>query len=198
MRIGLFAVNWRAPADQAPRMRTPVAARNPSLSGCGRLGREEPLEVIGVVEHERAVDHADRRVQRAERRSALDVHVDVAGRDRRDPVGVTAELAGAEDLDRHADVGGGELVGDDLGAARVLRLGVLVAVGEGQLDRGLRRGRRRLDAGRRAPTQPRTRGPTDCRPPAPHAATRRSAASATVTRVNRVLMSGPPSSAADR
>ena len=30
----LFAVNWRAPADQAPRIRTPVAARNPSLSGC--------------------------------------------------------------------------------------------------------------------------------------------------------------------
>ena len=31
MRIGLLAVNWRAPVFQAPRIRTPVASRNPSL-----------------------------------------------------------------------------------------------------------------------------------------------------------------------
>ena len=40
----------------------------------------------------------------AEGRRALDVDVDVAGRDRRDAVGVAAELAGAEDLGRQPDV----------------------------------------------------------------------------------------------
>ena len=65
------------------------------------------------------------------------------------PVGVTAELARPRDLGRHADIRGGELIGDHLGAALVLRLGVLVAMREGQFDRGLRRGHRRLDAGRR-------------------------------------------------
>ena len=31
MRIGLLAVNWRAPVFQAPRMRTPVASKKPCL-----------------------------------------------------------------------------------------------------------------------------------------------------------------------
>ena len=86
--------------------------------------------MVAVVERVRRVQHADRLVDGAERGGALDVHVDVAGDDRADPVGVPAQLAGREDLDRHADVGLGDLVRDDLGSAAVLRLVLGVAVGE--------------------------------------------------------------------
>ena len=90
MRIGLLAVNWRAPADQAPRMRTPVAARNASLSGVEASSVKKRLQVLAIVEDEGAVHDGHRRVQRAQRRRPLDVDVDVAGRDRCDTVGVAA------------------------------------------------------------------------------------------------------------
>ena len=75
------------------------------------------------------------RVDGAQRGRALDVHVDVAGDDRLDPIGVGAELALPEELDRQADVRGRDLVGDDLRAAGHLRLRVLVAVRELDRDR---------------------------------------------------------------
>ena len=106
-----------------------------------------------IVEDECAIDHAHRGVQRAQGGRPLDVHVDVAGGDQLDPVGVATEFARSEDVDSQADVGGGNLVGDDLGATRVLRLLVLVAVREGQLDFGLRR----ADGEARQTPEPRVR-----------------------------------------
>ena len=100
--------------------------------------------MLAVVEDEGAVDRAHRLVHRAQGRRALDVHVDVAGDHRLDPVGIGAELAGAEDLDGESDLGGLDLFLDDVRAALDLGLALLVAVGEAQLDLGLGsfRGRR--------------------------------------------------------
>ena len=135
VRIGLLAVNWRAPVFQAPRIRTPVFVEEALLEGVRRGAREEAVHVFAVVEHERAVDGAHGRVERAQRRRALDVHVDVAGDDRRDPFGVGAELARTEDVDGQADVRGLGLVLDHLGAAGHLWLRVLVAVRSLERDR---------------------------------------------------------------
>ena len=90
--------------------------------------------MLAVVEDEGAVDGAHRRVHRAQRRRALDVHVDVARDHRLDPVGVGAELAGRRRSRWSADVGRLDLVADDVGAAVDLRLAFLVAVGQAELD----------------------------------------------------------------
>ena len=100
----------------------------------GGVAVEEAGQVVAVVEGVRRVQHRHRLVDRTQGRGALDVHVDVAGDHRRDPVGVRAELAGREDLDGEADVGVGDLVGDHLCAAAVLGLGLGVAVGELERD----------------------------------------------------------------
>ena len=100
----------------------------------GGVAVEVAREVVAVVEGVRRVEHGHRLVDRAQCGCALDVHVDVAGDDRGDPVGVRSELARGEDLDRHPDVGLLDLVCDDLRAAAVLRLVLGVAVGQLQSD----------------------------------------------------------------
>ena len=99
---------------------------------------EEPDEVLTVVERVRRVHHGNRLVDRAEGRGALDVHVDVAGHDRSDPVRVGSELAAGEDLHLHPDIGLLDLVRDDLGSASVLGLVLGVAVGQRDLDLAVR------------------------------------------------------------
>jgi hypothetical protein len=99
-----------------------------------RVGVHVAGEVLVVVEGVRRIQHLDRLVDRAERRRSLDVHVDVAGHDRCDAVGVLAELAVGEDLDRHAHVGLLDLVGDDLSTTCVLGLVRGVAVREPDRD----------------------------------------------------------------
>jgi hypothetical protein len=100
----------------------------------GRRVVEVARQVLTVVERVSRVQHGHRLVHSAQRRRALDVHVDVAGHDRRDPVRVRSELAGGEDLHRHTDVGLLHLVGYDLSTAAVLWLCLRVAVGQPELD----------------------------------------------------------------
>ena len=109
------------------------------LQRIGGLPGEELVHVLAVVEDEGSVDRGHRLVHRAQRRRALDVHVDVAGDHRLDPIGIGAELAAAEDLDADADIGRLDLVADHVGAAVDLRLALVIAVGQGELE--LRGGR---------------------------------------------------------
>ena len=109
--------------------------------------------MLAVVKYEGAVDDAHRLVDGGKGGCTLDVDVDVTRDDRLDSVGVTAELTGAEDLDRQANVGSlGDLL-DHGRAANYLRLGVLVAVGKDELDLflcGCRRGGRSFSRGSRS------------------------------------------------
>ena len=100
----------------------------------GGIAVEVAGQVVAVVEGVHRIQDGHRLVDRAQGRGSLDVHVDVAGDHGRDPVGVGTELAGREDLDGEPDVGVGDLVGDHLCPAAVLRLGLGVAVGELESD----------------------------------------------------------------
>ena len=135
-----------SPGGPGARTRTPVAVRNPSLSGCEASDVKKRWRWSESSKTKAPSTTLIGGVQRAQCGSTLDVHVDVASHDGRDPVGVATELAGAGDGDRRADVRRRDLVGDDLGAAGVLWLRILVAMRQGELDSGLRRGRRRRSA----------------------------------------------------
>ena len=171
-----------------------VASKKPFFSSSDAGAREEAVHVLAVVEHERSVDGAHGRVKVAQRRCSLDVHVDVAGHDRGDPIGVGTELAPTEDVDGQPDAGGLGCVLDDLGAAGRLWLRVRVAVGEPEGDRRLRgRGGAALaDATDRRRRGRRGAGRWDWLPPLLlHAASSRVAAIATGSFQDRVVMISP-------
>src|SRR5699024_3306396 len=67
-------------------------------------------------------------------RGALDVHVDVAGCDGGDPLCIAAELTRRVDLDLDPHIGALDLLLDDGGAAGVLRLVLVVAGRECELE----------------------------------------------------------------
>ena len=101
----------------------------------------DPLEgVLDIVERVGRVHDADGLERRAQRGGALQVDVDVAGLDEREPVRVGTELARRVQLDGEADVGFLESLLEQFDAAVVVRRLLVLAGCDGERDGFARRG----------------------------------------------------------